>query len=556
MLNLNDDMKEIKLEGLDLDALRVLILQLMNKIEALTALTKAQAEIIQQQRDEIAKLKGEQPKPIIRTQSKEKPKNISSEKERKPPRIERKKKGAKNSNVKIDRTEICPYDKKKLPDDAVFKGYQNVTVQDILFQTDNVLFKREIYYSPSLKRTFSSKLPAGFEGQYGPRLKALVILYHHQLKMTESSILAALTNAGIIISSAMISRILTDNNESFYEEKNNVVEAGVESSEVNQLDDTSGRFRGFNVVVHVLCSFLFTAYFTRKRKDRLTVLEIISQGNLSFIFDEFAYALMEQFNVSEKHINRLRAFYPLGKVMSREEIDALLLNLFPDPEMYTKIRQSILEGSAISWYQKQPGAIKILMVDDAPQFKLITEFLALCWIHDGRHYKKLNPYFGLHILALDAFLKEYWEYYHELLAYKKTCNGTPDMVKAKELSEKFDILFSKTTGYDDLDKRIAITNAKKKELLVCLEYPNAPLHNNCSELGARKQAFYRDSSYHTMSEKGTLSKDAFMTLSETSKKLGVNFYHYLLDRITKSYQMPSLADIIRNKIYSLTPSMH
>ena len=361
VLNLNEDMKEIKLDGLDLDALRILILQLMNKIEALTALTKAQAEIIQQQRDEIARLKGEQPKPNIRPQAKEKPKNISSEKERKNPRIQRKKKPSKNADVKIDRTEICPVDKKILPDDAVFYGYQNVSVQNIIFKTDNILFKREVYYSPSLHKTFSGKVPAGFEGQYGPDLKTFVILFHHQHKMTESSILAALTNAGIKISSATISRILTDNNEHFYEEKDDIVQAGTEKSEVNQMDDTSGRFRGLNVVVHVLCSLLFTAYFTRDRKDRLTILEIISQGKLSFSFDEFAYTLMDQLNVADKHIKRLRALYPMGKVMRREEVDALLLSLFPDPATHTKIRQSILEGSAISWYQKQPNAIKIFI---------------------------------------------------------------------------------------------------------------------------------------------------------------------------------------------------
>lgn len=546
MLNLNENLKEIKLEGMDLDALRVLISQLMNKIEMLSSLSKVQAEVIQQQRDEIARLKGEQSKPDIRAQSKEKSKDISSEKERKSPRITRKKKGSKKANVKIDRTEICPVSKDKLPDDAVFVGYKNVTVQDIIFKTNNVLFQREVYYSASLKRTFSGKVPAGFEGQFGPEIKAYIITAHHQWRMTESSILAALTNAGIFISSAKISRVLTDNNEPFYEEKDNIVEAGIEMSEVNQMDDTSGRFRGLNVVVHILCSLLYTAYYTRKRKDRLTVLEIVSQGKLSFMFDEFAYDLMEQLNVSELQTDRLKALCPLDKVMSRTEVDTLLLTLFPDPKTHTKIKQSILEGSAISWYQKQKNAIKILMADDAPQFKLITKLLALCWVHDGRHYKKLTPYFIQHVFALEDFLKEYWAYYHELLAYKEACNGTPDPVKAKELSDKFDVLFSKTTGYDDLDKRIAITKGKKKELLVALEHPNSPLHNNCSELGARKQAFSRDSSYHTMSKKGTESKDAFMTISETAKKLGVNFYHYLLDRITKSYQMTSLAETIRN----------
>jgi len=37
--------------------------------------------------------------------------------------------------------------------------------------------------------------------------------------------------------------------------------------------------------------------------------------------------------------------------------------------------------------------VLLLLCDDAKQFKRITEILALCWVHEGRHYKKLNPAF-------------------------------------------------------------------------------------------------------------------------------------------------------------------
>ena len=43
------------------------------------------------------------------------------------------------------------------------------------------------------------------------------------------------------------------------------------------------------------------------------------------------------------------------------------------------------------------------MCDNAPQFKLLTEELTLCWIHDGRHYKKLNPVVPQHKTLRDAF---------------------------------------------------------------------------------------------------------------------------------------------------------
>jgi hypothetical protein len=35
--------------------------------------------------------------------------------------------------------------------------------------------------------------------------------------------------------------------------------------------------------------------------------------------------------------------------------------------------------------------VKLPVCDDAGQPKAITEEVALCWVHDGRHYKKLMP---------------------------------------------------------------------------------------------------------------------------------------------------------------------
>ena len=53
-----------------------------------------------------------------------------------------------------------------------------------------------------------------------------------------------------------------------------------------------------------------------------------------------------------------------------------------------------------------------------------------------------------------------------------------------------------------------------------------------------------------MSHAGTESKDAFMTLAQTARKMTVNFYHYLLDRITQAQAMPSLAELITRKSFA------
>ena len=115
---------------------------------------------------------------------------------------------------------------------------------------------------------------------------------------------------------------------------------------------------------------------------------------------------------------------------------------------------------------------------------------------------------------------------------------------AQKLSKQFDSLFATTTGYDALDIRIDMTRKKKKPLLLVLVHPFLPLHNNGSELGARVQARIRDINLQTICENGTKSKDTFATIVQTARKMGVNIYRYIFDRVSKKYEMPSLAEMI------------
>ena len=110
---------------------------------------------------------------------------------------------------------------------------------------------------------------------------------------------------------------------------------------------------------------------------------------------------------------------------------------------------------------------------------------------------------------------------------------------AQQLSEQFDSLFATKTGYDALDMRIEKTREKKNALLLVLVHTFLPLHNNGSELGARVQARIRDINLQTISTNGTHSKDTFATIVQTARKMGVNIYQYLYDRLSKKYEMKS-----------------
>jgi transposase-like protein len=137
-------------------------------------------------------------------------------------------------------------------------------------------------------------VPSGYEGGFGSHLKSLIITQHFKYKMTEPAIVEFLQDHGIQISAATVSRIITDHNEQFHAEKKDIFKASLPSSTYQQIDDTGAKVNGKNYYTHILCNQYYTAYFTRPNKNRLTVLEILAQQELSFEFNESAYTLMHQ----------------------------------------------------------------------------------------------------------------------------------------------------------------------------------------------------------------------------------------------------------------------
>jgi len=522
---------------------------LLNLVDTLYSENESLKEQNQQLNDEVNRLKGEQGKPMIKANSQ--PSDHSSEKERKQNddsnNEEKKKKRQRKpklANVKIDREQICHIDKSTLPKDVLSKGYSDIVIQDIKIITDNVKYRREVYYSPSTHKTYLAELPAELrgKGEYGVGVRSLIPLLKSECHLSERSILGFFRNFGIEISSATISNLWTKGYTDFHQEKTAIFEAGLLSTCYQQIDDTGARVKGQNHYTQIICNPFYTAYVTTPRKDRLTVLDVLMNGaSRQFLYNAEAISLLDSFKLAKKI--RRAVDETLEKDMSYDEklFNTLLAFIKLGPQQRTRV----MEACAIAAYreQKETPIIKILMSDDAPQFKLLTESRTLCWIHDGRHYKKLNPVVPLHITLRDEFLTKYWLYYQQLKDYKET----PDPNKTRDLTHQFEALFSTRTGYQQLDDRIAKTLAKRKELLLVLKYPELPLHNNASELGARVQARARDISLHTMSEDGTKIKDTFMTLSQTAKKLGVRTYDYIRDRVSGELKLPSLAQLIHEK---------
>jgi len=530
----------------DLAGARQALVLLLNLVESLQAENQQLRKQVQELRDEINHLKGEQGKPDIKPKRRKRNASAySSERERQQPR--ERKKGRKVERIQIDRCEELDVAPERLPADAEFKGYEEVTVQDLVVRTDNILFRKRKYYSASEGQSYLAPLPRGYEGAFGPGIKSLVIVMHYGMQSTEPKIREFLAHWGIQISTGQLSNLLIQDQDTFHAEKEAIYAAGLRSSPWQHIDDTAARVDGHNQHCHVVCNPLYSAYFTTEKKDRLTVLDVLRNSQERyFLLNDEAYALLHTLGLSPRVIRQLHVL-PHDQEVREDEWATLLKHHLPT--LGPQQRQWVLDATAIVAYHAQTTfpIVQALVCDDAPQFKLLTAEMLLCWIHDGRHYKKLTPCIPYHRQLLTDFRQRYWDFYQQLRTYRER----PTTVDRMRLNNEFDTLFATVTGYDDLDARIAKTRAKKAALLLVLEHPEIPLHNNPAELAVRKQVRRRKISFGTRSPEGTQAWDTFATLAATTKKLDVSFFAYIFDRVSHAYALPSLAELIATRAAQL-----
>jgi len=539
-------LENLDLSGIQEENARKLVKILLNQIEELSASLRELRVENQQLRDENNRLKGEQGKPKVKA-------NVvqpvvsqhSSEKERQKKRERHKK--SKKASLVINREEVVSLEREKLPADAQFKGYEEVIIQDIVLRTDNVRFRKEKYYSASERKTYLAELPAGYEGQFGPGIKAIIPALHFGGGLTEPKVLEFLGYVGVQISPAQISDMLIKNQDVFHAESAAVFEAGLGSSPYQHIDDTATRVNGQNQACHIVCNPVYSSYHTRLHKDRLTVLDVLRAGRAHiFCLNAEAMGYLKDQPFS-KHTRQTLQGWQSETVLDEAAFKVLLDETLPT--LPAQQRKAIIDAAAVAAYHAESGVpvIRTLLCDDAPQFNWLTESMMLCWVHEGRAYKKLMPVVGLHRELLEAFIKRFWDFYDRLLDYRQ--QPTPDF--ALQLDTAFDELFTTQTGYNELDKRIAKTLSKKTALLLVLKYPELPLHNNAAELAARYRVRKRDISFGPRTEDGKRAWDTFMTLAATTKKLGVSFYEYIRDRITRQNAIPPLADLIETSARKL-----
>ena len=160
-----------------------------------------------------------------------------------------------------------------------------------------------------------------------------------------------------------------------------------------------------------------------------------------------------------------------------------------------------------------------------------------------RHYRKLIMTTDEARVDLDRVRDQIWDIYQDLKAYKEN----PNERFLKQITKKFDEIFQQKTVSPTLNHQLKKTHGKKQELLIVLQRPETPLHNNCSEMDARAAKIKLKISGGTRSDLGQKVRDTFLSLKQTCRKLGINFIAFLRDRVRGLYEIPRLAVTIRER---------
>jgi len=207
-----------------------------------------------------------------------------------------------------------------------------------------------------------------------------------------------------------------------------------------------------------------------------------------------------------------------------------------------RCRRIATEGALIATILKR-GVFTdlVIMSDDAGQFSVTSFLNALCWIHAERNINKIIPYTDNNRQAQELVRDQIWCFYQDLKDYKLTPTHT-----AKEaLLHRFDEIFTQKTCFQTLNSALGRIYANKKELLLVLDRPEIPLHNNLSENDIRDYVKKRKISATTRSDTGRKARDSLLSLKKTCQKLGISFRLYLFDRISGLNNIPPLDQVLR-----------
>jgi hypothetical protein len=509
---------------------------LLNDNSSLHANNEALKKKNEELENRIRQLLGEKPKPNFsddknKDRTSEKPKNKD-----KKPRSPRRKK----IDLEIDKTQLITAPTDLLDSTFEYKGTRKIIIQEIAFNRENICFEIERFYSAEQGKVVEGNIPPEYQGyEFGPRVRAFIIHLFYHGDCTHKKIRLILKGIGIKISDQTINNILLETHSDLEQELEDKRIQAIEKYQYQHIDDTGAKVleAGVPCYTYVCSNPEFTSLFTTDSKARSSAIDALTaKTKRLYKLNLRAFEIMV--GVSGKFKMRALLEGHIGdKIYNETEVEKFLNELDLGHYQVRDFKTAMHIGAMSDGHLGTVG--ESLVSDDAKNYQSILLNHALCWVHELRHYKLLPVMYEEHALLLDTFIARAWDTVRLIEEYQTD----PSEFLLNKILNRFRILFSEPSEWVVLDTQKKLTMAKMDRLLAPLYNPNLPMNNNLAERDLRGRVVKRKISLFNQTWKGARAWDFWGSLKETCRKLGINFWSFIDDRISLKFELPSLVSL-------------
>ncbi len=528
--------KGIELPNLSKAELTPAVAKLLEVAQELAQRVQLQEEEIGRLKDEIAVLKKQKKRPKIKpSKMDDDTKGSGSGNTGSPRPRSGGTKSKKTQDLEIHHSEVVKVE--GVQEDWTFKGHEQYVVQDLRIEPENTCYLLEQWEKPDGTYVIA-KAPAG--GHYRATLVSYILHQYHHQHVTQPLLLEQLKELGFKISSGKLSGILIEGKEGFHREKDELLAAGKEVSSYLQTDDTGARHKGKNGYCTYIGNDLFAWFESTESKSRVNFLDLLRAEHTDYVVNAGALEYMQQQGLPKVKVAVLEAHG--GEFANRDAWTQHLSSLGIKGKRHVAIAtEGALMGSLLAHgFPTQMAVVS----DDAGQFNVFRH--GLCWIHAERVFVRIIPLNETHRKEQQWVRTQIWDLYADLKAYK----AAPSEALKEDINARFEELCTTRTRFATLGQALKRLHRNKSELLLVLEKPWLPIHNNLSEGDIREYVKKRKISGSTRSDLGRQCRDTFTSLKKTCRKHGISFWDYLKDRVSGKNSIPSLAEYIRQAAHS------
>lgn len=491
---------------------------------------------LQKYKDELNRLKGEQAKPKFEKVEPKGNKHLSKNTKE----LEGIK-GRENNKktAKLDRLRITNEQTISDPKIKKNKGYKEVIVQDVLLTTVVTKYKLQCGYDEH-GNFITADLPTTTYGEFGSGVVALVKTLYYQGRVPMDKILTILKNMGIIIGKSVLVKMCHFLDNELKKELDIAKATSLKISKVAQMDDTGAIVNNTNHHTFALSTNHVTVLTTIDSKSMMSAMYAYTGGQrLWYVINKKFFGYLKKL-LPDKSYQKYFKKFKRRKPYSETEFNELMAP-YNGVKFFHKsyrIRLCAIRAWILTHPRTTPNSVMIS--DDAGNYKFMGHNHQLCWVHEIRHYRKLEALTPVHQELQAKVLAIFYDFYKKLKLFKE------NKIKKLNIEADFDFITSIKTGWSELDVRLQNTKTNKHGLLAVLRYPFVPLHNNLCEQDLRENVIKRKVSGGTRTKLGTYSWDVGLSLVHTCRKLKISFYKFIQDRYSNQNQIPKLNKIIES----------